>query len=253
MSTPPKQGAAIARKVATPEAWLSRAMNAKTPSGRARNAQRGLATSAPLDKTTQAMLLRQLYLSYFETRHFEKALSVAEDAAGLGIDLTDILLQDAARAAVAAGDVSRAVEHLRAASRRAPPERRAFHFWTLGSVLFLAHRYDESVAALERAARWGTTDKPLYRGHLALVRLAAGARVLGLQAIVDELSEAACGQGYGRFVLGHLAYAGRNWPAARRYLSGFIKRTLASRPAMAIALEGELAMATATLAKMAEN
>ncbi len=228
-------------------------MCAKTPTGRARNAQRGLATKAPLDRTTNAMLLRQLYLARFEERRFDEALALAEDAASLGIDLTDILLQDAARAAVAAGKVSRAVTHLRAASRRSPPERRAFHFWTLGSVLFLAQRYDESIAALERAARWGTTDKPLYRAHLALVRIAAGTRVLGLQSIVDELAAAPCGQGYGRFLLGHLAYAGRNWAAARRYLTAFVTRTAASRPAMAIALEGELAMATATLAKMAEN
>ncbi|HEY6463488.1 MAG TPA: tetratricopeptide repeat protein, partial [Polyangiaceae bacterium] len=125
--------------------------------------------------------------------------------------------------------------------------------WTLGSVLFLVHRYAEATAALARAARWGTRDKPLYRAHLALVRLATGEHVDDLQATIDQLAAAPCGQGYGRFVLGHLAYAAGAWPAARRYLEAFVRRTDASRPSLAIALEAELRMARATLAKMASN
>src|SRR5262249_13155625 len=130
---------------------------------------------------------------------------------------------------------------------------RPFHLWTLGGTLFLAARYDEAIAALTRATRWGTRDKPLYRAHLALAKVAAGRPAGDLQDTIDSLAQAPCGQGYGRFILGHLAYAAREWPKARRYLEAFVRRTEQARPAMGIALQGELKMARATLAKMAHN
>jgi tetratricopeptide (TPR) repeat protein len=227
-------------------------MAARTAGMRARWAQRGLASRAPLDKTTQAMLLRQLYLSRFEGRRFHEAHDLALQAAKLEV-MTDVMLQDAARAALAAGDLDSAVAHLRAAARRSPASRRSFHLWTLGSTLFLSHRYPEAIAALTRASRWGTRDKPLYRAHLALARIAGGEPVDDLQGAIDELAQAPCGQGYGRFVLGHLAYAGGEWGVAKRYLEAFVRRTAAARPAMSVALESEVRMAKATLAKMSAN
>lgn len=235
-----------------PEDLLGKAMAARSPAARARWAHRGLATPGPLDRTTQAMLLRQLYLSHYESGLFGRAHAVAEQALELGV-LLDVFRQDAARAALAEGQVDVAVAHLRVAARRGPPSRRPFHWWTLGSVLFLEQRYGEAVAALERAVRWGTHDKPLYRAHLALVRLAAGERVDDLQSTIDDLAGAPCGQGYGRFVLGHLAYAAGAWTSARRLLEAFIRRTETSRPALGLSLGRELAMARATLAKMATN
>jgi tetratricopeptide (TPR) repeat protein len=198
------------------------------------------------------MLLRQLYLSHYESGLFDRAHEVAEQALELGI-LLDVFRQDAARAALAEGEVDVAIAHLRVAARRGPPSRRPFHWWTLGSVLFLEHRYVEAIAALERAVRWGTHDKPLYRAHLALVRLAGGERVDDLQSTIDDLAAAPCGQGYGRFVLGHLAYAAGAWNSARRMLEAFIRRTETARPALVLSLGRELAMARATLAKMASN
>jgi tetratricopeptide (TPR) repeat protein len=215
-------------------------------------ARRGLALSGPLDRTTHAMLLRQLYLSLYEARRFRQAHTVALQALELGV-LPDVLNQDAARAALANGELEAALAHLRAAARRGPASRRPFHLWTLGSTLFLAHRYDEASAALRRAARWGTNDKPLYRGHLALVRVAAGEQVTDLEDTLHALAEAPCGQGYGRFVLGHLAYASGQWPLAKRYLEAFLKRTGSARPALGIALEAEVRMARATIAKMSAN
>jgi tetratricopeptide (TPR) repeat protein len=195
------------------------------------------------------MLLRQLYLSHFEERHFARALEVARQAIDLDI-LPDVLHHDAARAALAAGDVRASLGHLRMAARRGPASRRAFHLWTLGSTLFLAQEYPEAVSALQRAVRWGTDGKPLYRAHLALVRLAMGERVVDLQRTIDALASAPVGQGYGRFVLGHLAYAAGAWEAARRYLRSFLRRASRARPARAIALRAELTMARATLSKM---
>ncbi|HXN31920.1 MAG TPA: tetratricopeptide repeat protein [Polyangiaceae bacterium] len=236
----------------TPEDFLGKAMAARSSAARARWARQGLAACAPLDKTTQAMLLRQLYLSHYEARRFRSAHAVALQALELDV-LSDVLHQDAARAALGEGDVKAALSHLRRAARRAPASRRAFHFWTLGSALFLLHRYAEAAAVLARAVRWGTHDKPLYRAHLALIRVASGEHVEDLQATIDDLASAPCGQGYGRFVLGHLAYATRQWAAARRYLHAFVRRTEGARPDLAIALDGEVRMARATIAKMAAN
>lgn len=235
-----------------PEECLRKAMAARTARTRAMYARRGLASRASIDRTTHAMLLRQLYLSLYEGRHFGKAHTVALQALELDV-LPDVLNQDAARAALAKGDLDTALAHLRAAARRGPASRRPFHLWTLGSTLFLAQRYAEANAALNRAARWGTRDRPLYRAHLALSKIAAGERVTGLQETINALAEAPCGQGYGRFVLGHLAYAAGEWSAARRYLEIFLKRTQASRPALGIALEGEVRMARATLQKISAN
>jgi tetratricopeptide (TPR) repeat protein len=227
-------------------------MAARSVSARSRWARRGLALRSPLDKTTHAMLLRQLYLSYYETRRFDRAQAVALQAIELGV-LVDVFHQDAARAALGNRNVDAAVVHLRTAARRGPASRRPFHLWTLGSVLFLAHRYAEAMGALARAVRWGTSDKPLYRAHLALVRVAAGERVEDVRAIIEELALAPCGRGYGRFVLGHLSYAVGAWDVARRFLEAFVKRTEGARPVLALALEGELQMARTTLSKMAAN
>jgi tetratricopeptide (TPR) repeat protein len=235
-----------------PEEWLKRAMQASTSAERMKAARQGLATRGPLDKTTQAMLLRQLYLALFEDMAFKEAYEVAVQAADLGV-LADVLLQDAARAALACRDLDSALKHLRGAARSGPASRKPFHQWTLGSVLFLAQRYEEAIRALSQAARWGTRDKPLYRAHLALAKIAAGQRVDNLDAVFKDLAEAPCGQGYGRFVLGHLAYAARERVAAKRYLETFVKRTKSAPSLQAIALSGELQMSEATLAKMAAN
>jgi tetratricopeptide (TPR) repeat protein len=193
------------------------------------------------------MLLRQLYLADYERGRFESAHELARQAIALDV-LPDVFHQDAARAALGAGRVEEAVVHLRVASRRGPASRRPFHDWTLGSVLFLAHRYAEAAVALERAARWGTAAKPLYRAHLALVRLAAGREAGDVQATIDDLVAAPCGRGYGRFVLGHLAYAAGQATAARRYLEAFVRGSTRS----GAALEAEIAMARATLEKIAK-
>lgn len=236
----------------TPEDILQRAIAATTPGSRRFWARRGLSLRSALDRTTQALLLRQLYLAYYEDRRFDKASQISEQLVALDV-LPDVAQQDAARAKQALGDIDGAARHLRLAARVSPPNRRAFHYWTLGSLYYLAHRYDEAIAALTRAARWGTTDKPLYQGHLALARCAEGKPVEDLDAVIDRLADAPSAQGYGRFVLGHLLVHANRPTEARRHLEAFIRRTVAGRAAMAIALDGEVAHARETLAALDER
>jgi tetratricopeptide (TPR) repeat protein len=223
-------------------------MSAKSAQARANWAVRGL-SHKHLDRTTHAMLLRQLYLAHFAEQHYDKGYQVALQAVTLGV-LPDVIHQDMARLKHAGGDTEAAVGHLRLAARLGPPSRRAFHWWTLGSVLFTAERHDEAIAALQRAARWGTTDKPLYQGHLALAKCRAGQRVRGLQGFIDRLAACPAGQGYGRFVLGQLAYENERFDDARRYLEAFVARAGMSRRPLEVALAAEVEMARRTLERM---
>lgn len=225
-------------------------MRAKSSKSRGNWATKGLEHGDVLDPTTQAMLLRQLYLAHFAEGHFGRAYELATQALELDV-LPDVLHQDAARAKQGLGDVEGAIEHLRLAARNGPPHRRAFHAWTLGSVLLVAGRYEEAIAALQRAARWGTRDKPLYRGHLALAKCRAGHSVRNVRGLIDNLARCPAGNGYGRFVLGQLAFEAGDHRAARDYLEAFVTRTEQGQGAMTVALAGELEMAKQTLAKLA--
>lgn len=224
-------------------------MRAKSAQARANWALRGLASPGALDETTHAMLLRQLYLARFAQGEFAEAYELGGQAVHLGV-LPDVIHQDMARAKQALGETESAIGHLRLAARLGPPSRRAFHWWAMGSLLFVAGRHEEAISALTRAARWGTTDKPLYQGHLALVKCRAGKKVRGLQGFIDRLASCPAGQGYGRFVLGELAFESARFDEARHYLTAFVKRTKAGRKPMRIALSAELDMAQATLAKL---
>jgi tetratricopeptide (TPR) repeat protein len=236
----------------SPEQHLEKAVAARSSAMRAKHARLGLSARPPLDRTTQAMLLRQLYLAHFEARRFAQAGEVAEQMIALKV-LPDVAHQDAARACQALGKWEDALGHLRLAARKSPASRRAFHLWTLGGVLYLNRRYGEAASALTRAARWGTTDKPLYIGHMTLARCAMGEPAPDLGPIIDQLTGAPCGQGYGRFVLGRLCcYAGRRDDAVR-HLEAFVRRTTSGRLALSIALEGELSEARAALAQMRKN
>jgi len=241
--------AAVRETPETPEMMLRKASLARTPLSRAKYAQRGLSHRGSLDRTTRTMLLRQLYLSHMEGRRFGEALIVAEQML-TGAVMPDVARQDAARACLGLGDRDAAIVHLRIASRVSPPARRAFHLWTLGSVLFLSGQHREAAGALARAARWGTTDKPLYRAQLALARRAAGESVGALATVRERLEEAPCGQGYGQFVLGALAFEQGDHGAAERYLGMFVRRATGGRVALEVALAGEVTHAKRLLRRI---
>lgn len=237
------------RRRLLPEDLLERAIQAPTARAKETAARRGLAFEEEIDRTTEAMLRRQLYLSLYARKRFEEAYQEIVKAVDLNI-LRDVVHQDAARAKQALGAIDEAVGHLRLAARSAPPSRRAFHWWTLGSVLFLASRNEDAIRALERAVRWATQEKPLYQGHLALAKLAVGRRVRSIPKLIERLDACPAGQGYGRFVLGQLAYAAGRHQAAGDYLRRFVERA-AGRDAMALALHGEVEMARQTLEAIA--
>jgi tetratricopeptide (TPR) repeat protein len=226
---------AVASIAVTPELLLRKATLARTSVTRAKYAQRGLAHGAPLDHTTRVLLLRQLYLSHMEGRRFTEALAIAEQMVDTTV-MPDVARQDAARACLGLGDREKAIEHR-------PPARRAFHLWTLGSVLYLEGRYQDACGALSRAARWGTRDKPLYLAGLGLAKLGAGEKVTDLAELRERLSDAPCGQGYGQFVLGELCMALDDYAGAVRYLRAFLKRVTSGRVALQVSLSGEIARA----------
>lgn len=230
--------ARVSSSATSAEELLRKATVARTAGMRAKYATRGLARVGA-DRTTQAMLLRQLYLSHMEGRRFDEALHVAEQMVELDV-MPDVARQDAARACLGLCDAELALEHLRIASRVSPASRRSFHLWTLGSTLYLLGRHREAIGALSRASRWGTRDKPLYQGQLTLARIASGESVQGLRKIRERLADAPCGQGYGQFVLGELAYRDGDSEEALRCLSGFIKRSTTGRVALEVALRAEL-------------
>lgn len=238
----PQKLRAAGAAVVTPELLLRKATLARTSVTRAKYAQRGLSHGAPLDHTTRALLLRQLYLSHMEGRRFAEALAVAEQMLSTSVML-DVARQDAARACLGLGEREKALEHLRIGSRVSPPARRAFHLWTLGTVLYLDGRYQDACGALSRAARWGTRDKPLYLAGLGLAKLGAGEVVTNLAELRERLSDAPCGQGYGQYVLGELCFALEDYAGASRYLRTFLQRVTGGRVALQVALSAEIARA----------
>ena len=229
---------------------LRKATLAETSGARAKYATRGLA-AAGSDRTLRAMLLRQLYLSHMEAERFEEASQIARSAVELGV-MADVACQDLARAYLGLGRYREAVDELRRASRLGPASRRAFHLWTLGSVCYFRGDFAGAALALERAARWGTTARPLYQAQLLLARSQLG-NTKGLPNLLEArqaLEEAACGQGYGRFVLGELAHRQGDWAAAREYLEEFIARVDEGRVALRVGLGAELERARSLLASM---
>lgn len=230
---------------------LQKAKTARSAGLRAKYATKGLA-HPEADTTTQAMLLRQLYLAHMEASRFDEALAIATKMIETGV-MPDVAQQDAARAHLGLDQTEHALAHLRTASRVSPASRRAFHLWTLGSALYLLGRPSEAAGILGRAARWGTTARPLYAAQLALARLAAGEPVRDLSQLRERLEEAPCGQGYGQFVLGDLAYNQGLFADARRYLEGFVSRTSAGRVALAVSLRAEISHAKKLLKAMRQR
>lgn len=226
---------------------LDKSLRAKTPEARLRHARAGLARHC--DDETKSLLLRQLYLGLLETERFDKARIAAEQLIELGGAMPDVARHDAARACQAAGDFDAAIEHLRIAARVGPPERRAFHLSTLGGLLYAIGRSSEAIEPLSTAVREKGSPLPLLRGQLALAR--------GTEAELDlayhGLANDPAGEGYGRFVLGEIAFARGDRQRARVHLESFLSRIRRARPAARAALAPEIARAEASLGRIVLN
>jgi tetratricopeptide (TPR) repeat protein len=237
---------ARARNEASATDSLEKALKAKTPEARAKYARAGLARTR--DVETQSLLLRQLYLGELESGSFTRARKVAEQIIELAL-MPDVARHDAARACQAEGDFPAAIAYLREAGALAPKERRAFHLSALGGLLYAIGRGEEAVAPLERAIEDGGTPAPLLRGQLALARGHESELDLAYRELVDDPS----GEGYGRFVLGELAFQLGDRRRAQLHLDAFLARTRRSRPAARAALAPEIARATSTLGRIVWN
>lgn len=225
---------------------LDRAMRAKTPEARARHARSGLARHC--DEETKSLLLRQLYLGLLESGAYAKARIAADQMIELGL-MPDVARHDAARACQADGDFDAAIEHLRVAARVGPKERRAFHLSTLGGLLFAIGRAREAIEPLETAVAEKSSPLVLLRGQLALARGAEAEMDVAYQRLANDPA----GEGYGRFVLGELAFARGDRQRARVHLESFLSRARRARPAARAALAPEIARAEATLGRIVLN
>ena len=83
-----------------------------------------------------------------------------------------------------------------------------------------------------------------------LARRAAGESVSNVTSVRERLEEAPCGQGYGQFVLGALAFEQRDDAAAERYLAAFVQRATSGRVALEVALAAEVAYARRLLRRV---
>lgn len=228
---------------ACPETLLVKAMHAGTMALRTKYARKALECPGPIDPSTHAMLLRQLYLSAMERRKFTEALGFAEAMLELEV-LADVAHQDAARACLGQKDLEGALGHLRLAARKGPASRRAFHLSMLGALLYLNGRATSAILPLEIAVRWSTTDRPTCLAQLALAKREAGddvdSELVGLRFALEH---AAHHRGYDEYLLGELCAVLGDERAARHYFESFIERVTSGRVALAVALKSEIGRA----------
>jgi tetratricopeptide (TPR) repeat protein len=235
---------------------LRKASLAKTAGLKAKYAQRGLDQAGPIDPTTRAMLLRQLYLAAMERRRFSEARELSHEMLALGV-ITDAVHQDAARACLGQKDVDGATRHLRLAARFGPPSRRAFHLSMLGALLYLNGRATEALSALRLAARWSTTDKAICRAQLLLAEIEANAHVASsaqrrqeLNDMREALESSNHHRGYADYLLGEICVQLEDYACARDYLEDFVNRSTSGRVAIQVALQSELRRAKRHLAAL---
>lgn len=232
---------------------LEQALHAQNPTQRIKYARMGL--SAVHDSETQGLLLRQWYLGELECGHYPKAREISEQLLSLNV-LPDVVRHDAARVCQAMGDYDAAVRHLEIASEVAPVERRNFHLSTLGSLLYAIGRIAEARIPLEKAlALCPENTAPLLKAQLALVMhfVQPTSDKRELDVAYHELFNASCSEGYGRFILGELAFVRGERRVSQAHFQKFLEKVRRSRPAAQAALAPEVAHATKNLGRMIWN
>ena len=198
------------------------------------------------DYELMALLLRQKYLAEIEEGHDEVALRVAEQMVQLGT-LGDVARQDAARAALGVDDIDAAIGHLRIAARVCPPDRRAFHFAHLGTLLRFDGQMDQAIEAFKKAIRWATEDRDLYLAQQALTEVALGRTTADLEELRERLENDDPMKAYSLWILGELCVVLGDTESGAIYLRRFLSRQTGAPRAKALALKGEVAHASALL------
>ncbi len=237
---------------AIPEHHLRLALRASTPEQRVRYAEQGLAyPPEEVAPDTRVLLLRQLYIAALEQHRFRAAIAFADEMGSVG-PLRDIALHDRARAEQAVGDVEAAVRSARLATRHAPADRRSFMMWSLATIEHFAGQPEEALDTLDKALLLSTRDRPLLKAHGAYIELERGNPVEGLTEMRQTLAGAACGEGYGQYLLGMIGWHLGDTPAATVHLQAFVRRNAQVDAAKALTLREELRRARLTLAELSE-
>lgn len=198
------------------------------------------------DYEMMALLLRQKYLAEIEEGNDRAALRVAEQMVELGT-LGDVARQDAARAALGVDDLDAAIGHLRIAARVCPPDRRAFHYAHLGTLLRFDGQVDQAIEAFKKAIRWATEDRDLYLAQQALAEVALGRTTADLEGLRERLESDDPMKAYSLWVLGELCLVLGDTESGATYLKRFLSRQTDAPRAKALALKGEVAHASALL------
>lgn len=235
----------------TAEELLLEAVRAPNPEKRLASARAGL-RCFPLADDIHVLLERQLYTGRMEQHRFRQALEHARNMIAVGV-LRDVGYHDAARAHAALGELDRAIAMQRLAARASHPQRRSFHRWNLATLQHFAGRPEAALDTLARAMRCSTRDRALLSAHILYVRLDAGLQTRNADAIVQRLASSPSREGYGRFLLGMIAYHRGDTTTARAELRAFLARHARAEPVRAITLREELRRARLALGELDAN
>ena len=235
-----------AAEESSPEAFLWSALRAPDAQSRLRFVEDGLSNEV-IEPDTHVLLLRQAYLAHVELRQLRHAADTADAMAQIG-PMRDIAYHDKSRALQALGDMPAAIDAQRLAARNAPTGRRSFQLWSLATLQHFAGRTAAALESLRRGLRYAKRDRPLLRAHEALIRVEAGDVPESLQQIRDDLAKAKCGEGYGRYVQGMLAFHLGDHSGASPHLKAFLRRNAQLDTAKELTLREELRRARLALA-----
>lgn len=236
-----------------PEDHLRLALRSAEPETRMANARAGLAFPAEaIEADTKVLLLRQIYIGELELHRFRAAVDTAGKMAAVG-PLKDIALHDRARAEQAMGDVSAAIASQRMAARHAPADRRSFMLWSLATLQHFYGDVEGALGTIDKGLLIARDDRPLLKAHYAYICLENDEAVEDLHEVRASLSAAKCGEGYGQYILGMIAYHMGDMKVAVVHLQNFLRRNASIDAAKALTLREELRRARLTLAELVSD
>ncbi|MFT5357386.1 MAG: tetratricopeptide (TPR) repeat protein [Polyangiales bacterium] len=233
-----------------PEDHLRLALRSPEPEARMANARAGLAfPPEALEADTKVLLLRQVYIGQLELHRFRAAVDTAGEMAAVG-PLKDIALHDRARAEQAMGDVSGAIASQRMAARHAPAERRSFMLWSLATIQHFSGDIEGALGTIDKGLLIAGDDRALLKAHWAYICLENDEAVEDLKEVRANLNAAKCGEGYGQYILGMIAYHMGDMKIAIVHLQHFLRRNASVDAAKALTLREEFRRARLTLAEL---